>query len=114
MDVLCVGLMVCDIIIKPVGKNVFEVDSTRLDTLKITSGGDSLNAAINMAKLGIRVGLVGKVGNDVFGEFLINEAQKQGVITEGIIKTDEYCHFNQYCAGGQVRRKAFCILWQSK
>lgn len=90
MDVLCVGLMVCDIIIKPVDKNVFDVDSTRLETLKMASGGDSLNTAINMAKLGICVGLVGKVGNDVFGEYLINEARKYDVITGGIIKSDEY------------------------
>lgn len=90
MDVLCVGLMVCDIIIKPVDKNVFDVDSTLLETLKIASGGDSLNVAINMAKLGVCVGLVGKVGNDVFGEYLINEARKYDVITGGIIKSDEY------------------------
>lgn len=90
MDVLCVGLMVCDIIIQPVDKDVFEVDSTRIDTLKITSGGDSLNAAINMEKLGITAGLIGKVGNDVFGEYLIHEAQKYDVITSGIIKSDEY------------------------
>lgn len=90
MDVLCIGLMVCDIIIKPVDKNIFEVDSTRLETLKMASGGDSLNAAINMAKLGISVGLVGKVGKDAFGEYLVHEAQKFDVITSGIIYSDEY------------------------
>lgn len=90
MDVLCVGLMVCDIIIKPVDINVFYVDSTLLETLKMASGGDSLNVAINMAKLGLCVSLVGRVGNDMFGEFLINEARKYDVVTDGIIKSDEY------------------------
>lgn len=90
MDVLCIGLMVFDIIIKPVDKNVFNVDSTRLEILKMASGGDSLNAAINMAKLGIKAGLVGKVGKDVFGEYLINEARKFDVITDGIIFSDEH------------------------
>lgn len=88
MDVLCIGLMVCDILIKPVDKTVFDVDSTRLETLKIAAGGDSLNAAINMSKLGLNVGLIGKVGNDIFSEYIINEAARFGVNTDGIIRTD--------------------------
>ncbi|MDO8685821.1 MAG: carbohydrate kinase family protein, partial [Clostridiales bacterium] len=88
MDILCIGLMVCDIIIKPVNKEIFEMDTVRIDTLKITSGGDAFNAAINMAKLGLDVGLVGKVGSDILGEYLISEADKSGIYTGGIIKSD--------------------------
>jgi len=88
MDVACIGLMVCDIIIKPVDKTVFDVDATQLDTLKIASGGDALNVASNMSRLGLDVGLVGKVGNDVFGEYLINQAAKSGINTCGVKKSD--------------------------
>lgn len=87
-DVICIGLMVCDFIIKPIDKTVFDLDSTRLDTLEISSGGDALNAAINMSKLGLNVGLAGKVGNDILGNYLINQAESSGVNTHGVIKKD--------------------------
>jgi sugar/nucleoside kinase (ribokinase family) len=89
MDILCIGLMVCDIIIKPVNNKVFDVDSTRIDSLKIASGGDAFNAAINMAKLGLDVGLVGKVGNDALGKYLVSEAEKSGIYSVGILKSDQ-------------------------
>jgi sugar/nucleoside kinase (ribokinase family) len=86
MDVLSVGLMVCDIIAKPVGRDVFDVDSSRIDALKIASGGDALNAAVNMAKLGLRVGLAGRVGCDMMGDFLLREAARHGVNTDLVVK----------------------------
>lgn len=88
MDIVCVGLMVCDVIIKPIDKAVLELDAARLDTLKIASGGDALNAAVSMAKLGLNVGLVGKVGNDILGDYLISQAANFGINTSGVKKTD--------------------------
>lgn len=89
MDVLCIGLMVCDVIIKPIDLSVFQRDSIRLETLKIASGGDALNASINLAKLGIHVGLVGKVGNDALGKYLIGEADCFGVNTGAVLKAED-------------------------
>lgn len=90
MDILSVGLMVCDIIIKPIDEAVFSADSARLDTLKILAGGDGLNVAINMAKLGNSVGLVGRTGNDKLGELLVSEAERYGINTSSVIKSDDY------------------------
>lgn len=88
MDVACIGLMVCDIIIGPVDKTVFDVDSTRLGALTVASGGDALNTAINLAKLGLKVGMVGKVGNDIFGGYLIGQANHHGVDTYAVKKAE--------------------------
>lgn len=87
-DIVCIGLMVCDIIIKPIDKAIFDLDAVRLETLKIASGGDALNSAINMSKLGLNIGLAGKVGNDALGEYLIKEAAGFGVDIHGVKKTD--------------------------
>ena len=73
------------------------VDMIALETGKLTEtsgflknfGGAPGNTAIGLAKLGIKVGYVGKVGNDSFGEFLINTLQRNGVDTTGVIK-DNY------------------------
>ena len=84
IDILCVGLTVCDIIAKPVSRAVFDVDSTKIDMIKVASGGDALNAAVNMAKLGVKVALAGGVGQDMMGEFLRGEAARAGVDTGGL------------------------------
>ena len=89
-DILCVGLMVCDIMVKPVSKAVFDMDSIRLDTMKMASGGDAMNTAVDMAKLGVKVGLVGRVGNDGLGDFLRNEAKSAGIDTRHVRVCDDY------------------------
>lgn len=51
----------------------------------LTLGSSSAIFACGAARLGLRVAFLGKVGNDVFGNFVINELKKRGVATEGII-----------------------------
>ena len=90
MDVLSVGLMVADIIINPVDPSIFEKDSVRINTIKYASGGDALNVAINLANLGIKSSICGMVGNDPSGKFLVDEANRFGVETSGVIISDKY------------------------
>jgi len=65
------------------------MDSQVLDTLKVASGGDSLNAAVNMSKLGLNVALVGKTGKDMMGDFLYNAAMQSGINTSYIKQCKE-------------------------
>jgi len=44
---------------------------------------------IDLRKLGCDVAIVGKVGNDKMGKFLINKLKEEGVNTEGIKVTDK-------------------------
>jgi len=90
IDVLCFGLMVCDLIAKPVNKSVFDVDSSRIENIKITSGGDALNTAINIARLGSSVSMAGIIGCDMMGSFLEDEVVKNGIDTSHLIKSNEY------------------------
>ncbi len=53
----------------------------------LTLGSSSAIFACGVARLGLRVAFLGKVGNDVFGNFVINELKKRRVATEGIITT---------------------------
>lgn len=90
MDVVCIGLLVCDIIAKPVERTIFAKDLVRPDFFKILPGGDSLNAAVNMSKLGLDVALVGVVGKDPLGEFLLEEASSNGVNIKGVVKSEKF------------------------
>ena len=90
MDVYCIGLAVMDILASPVCREDFDVDSIYLETLEYQSGGDALNAAINMASLGLEVSLIGRAGNDSAGKSLLKAAADAGVNTERFI-LDEEC-----------------------
>lgn len=90
IDVLCVGLMVCDLILAPVQPCIFDADSSAVEQFTLASGGDALNAAINLGKLGRKVTLAGCVGIDPLGDFLIASAEKYGVHT-GFVKRSGDC-----------------------
>jgi len=89
LDILCVGLMFCDIIAKPVSKEIFDMDSQMLDTMKFASGGDAFNSAVNMSNLGMKVALVGRTGKDMPGDFLCGEATRSGITTDYIKQNEE-------------------------
>lgn len=49
-------------------------------------GGKGANQAVQCAKLGAEVWMAGRVGNDFFGDSLINNLNKEGVNTKYLIK----------------------------
>lgn len=68
-----------DIIINPVKNVAFENDTMQIEKLLISSGGDSNNNAVDLAKLGHQVTYMGRVGCDSMGSFVIAEAEKFGI-----------------------------------
>jgi sugar/nucleoside kinase (ribokinase family) len=89
MDVLCVGQLAADILVRPVDRVDFGVDTKRVDSIDIKSGGDCLNVALSLAKLGGSVGFVGKVGTDQLGDFLAGVIRAAGIDGRGLRRTTE-------------------------
>ncbi len=81
MDILCVGLMVADIIVRPVDRMILERDTIAADSITFSTGGDAFNAAISLSKLGVPTGMCGVVGNDPAGSFLVDEARAHEIDT---------------------------------
>lgn len=92
-DVLCIGLATVDLLVKPVGKNIFDVDTTKIDKIEVMSGGDAVNQAIILSRLGAKVGMLGKVGGDAFGQLLVEQLKKNGVDTQ-YVRQDHYAVTN--------------------
>lgn len=88
-DVACVGILVADVITKPVDKIPGPGLLERISSIEIFSGGCAMNAGIDMAKIGLDVAILGKVGEDSFGDFLLGELSKWGISTSGIAKDPE-------------------------
>ncbi|MGI6004716.1 MAG: carbohydrate kinase family protein [Christensenellales bacterium] len=81
MKILCVGTVVCDITVKPVPKDIFELGTTRIELLQIMGGGDASNAASDLVVLGDEPRLIGVVGDDIFGRQLLEILKGRNVDT---------------------------------
>ena len=84
MSILCVGQIVFDILVRPVNDKILDRDSTLVDTISFSNGGDALNVAMICNKLGGSVGFSGKIGNDDKGKFLLEKINSNGLSTDGL------------------------------
>lgn len=84
LDIACVGILVADVTVRYVS-NLPETGSLQpVDKIELFSGGCASNAAIDMARLGLNVAIIGKIGDDGFGSFLRNTLIKENVNIEGL------------------------------
>lgn len=83
-DVVCLGIMVADAVAKPVMEMPERGKLVLVDDLQLQSGGCATNTGNALGKLGIDTAIIGKVGQDGFGDFLINTVHSFGVKTQGI------------------------------
>ena len=68
--VACVGILVADVMVSGMNGTPNKGELARVDTVTIHNGGNAMTAAINLTKLGVETRMVGRVGTDLFGEFL--------------------------------------------
>lgn len=84
IDVACIGILVADVIAKPVKDMQEKGLSLPVDSIDIYSGGNAMTAAINITRLGFRSSIIGKIGNDVFGRFLKGILEENKVDCRGL------------------------------
>lgn len=58
------------------------------DTYKKYLGGSPANIAVGLARLGKKVGFIGKVSDDRFGDYVIDFFRKEGIDTAGIFRAE--------------------------
>jgi len=88
-DVLCVGLMVGDIIVSPVGKHIMEADTCPIERIGYFTGGDALNTAVALSRLGKKVKAAGVVGTDPMGNLIMENARKECVDMGGVTMRED-------------------------
>jgi sugar/nucleoside kinase (ribokinase family) len=82
-----VGQLAADILVRPVDHVDFGVDTKRVECIDIKNGGDCLNVALGLRKLGATVGFSGLVGSDQLGAYLRGVASGAGIDTRGLRAT---------------------------
>ncbi|NQT83769.1 sugar kinase [bacterium] len=85
-DVVCLGQFTADVVVTPVvsmpekGKAIF------VDHITLHNGGCACNTAIALGKLGINTAVIGKVGCDTFGDFLIKVMNDANLDTSAMVR----------------------------
>jgi len=82
--VLCAGILVADIFVPPLAALPAAGELRATDDFLIDSGGCAANTATGLAKLGVRVTVAGKVGTDLFGDFVSQDLRGKGIDTAGV------------------------------
>jgi len=89
LDVLCLGIMVADVVARPVRELPGRGRLVLADQIELHTGGCAVNTAIALAKLGLSVGVMGKVGQDGFGDFILRELKRYDLEASGVKRSRE-------------------------
>jgi sugar/nucleoside kinase (ribokinase family) len=87
-EVICLGILVADVIAKPVDVFPGRGKLVLVKQLELHTGGCASNTGIGLARIGISAGVIGKVGNDGFGDFFVKAMQREGIDTANIMRED--------------------------
>jgi sugar/nucleoside kinase (ribokinase family) len=83
------GIMVADVVARPVRELPERGRLVLADRMELHTGGCAVNTAIALAKLGLSAGVMGKVGQDGFGDFIFRELKRYGLEISGVKRTPE-------------------------
>lgn len=111
LDCLSVGILVADHLCDPIDHLPQPGELVVSQHLPLSIGGCASNAAVDLARLGVRVGVVGCVGRDAFGRFIVEKLAAAGADTTDIhelegVETSGTLIVN---VTGQDRRFIHCV-----
>ncbi|MDF2789800.1 MAG: PfkB domain protein, partial [Neobacillus sp.] len=79
---------IVDIPLQPVSKNIFDIESYPINRIAMTIGGDAINEATIISRLGHKTALMSRIGKDAAGHFILEACQKEGIDIERL-RVDE-------------------------
>ena len=85
-DVVCLGILVADVLARPVDALPESGSLARIDEIALRGGGCALNTATALARLGLRPAVAGKVGEDPFGDFLVSLLDERGLDRRAVVR----------------------------
>ncbi len=82
--IICLGILVADVVGRPVSEIPAPGRLTLVEDMGLYTGGCAVNTATALARLGLPVEVIGKVGTDAFGDFVIQAMTRRGISAGGI------------------------------
>jgi sugar/nucleoside kinase (ribokinase family) len=88
MDVAVFGLLVADVVARPMDElsSLAPGALARIDSITLTSGGNACNVAIALARLGMSASSHGLVGDDALGRTIVERLTDAGVDAGGVVR----------------------------
>jgi sugar/nucleoside kinase (ribokinase family) len=86
--IVCLGIMVADMVGRPVRSIPDAGRLSLVDQMGLYTGGCAINAATTLARLGLPVEVIGKVGADPLGDFLVNALVERGIGSRGVKRAE--------------------------
>ena len=77
-------------------------------------GGAPANVAVQAHRAGVSAGFLGRVGKDMFGDFLVDTLERCGVETQGLSQDPRLRHHLGLCAAQPRGRPGFQLLPQPR
>ena len=111
LDCLCAGIVVADTICQPITQIPPEGGLAKTDRVEFSIGGCSANLAVDLARLGLRAGLSGRIGNDLFGRAVRDRLVAAEVDTENLETSDTAPTSSTFVlnVSGEDRRFIHCV-----
>lgn len=87
--VVCLGIMVADLIGGPIQELPKAGSLVLVEEMGLYQGGCAVNTAVALSILGLQAEVIGKVGCDPLGDFLIEALTRRGVGIRGVRREDQ-------------------------
>lgn len=88
-EVTCIGLLVADVVGKPIDALPDKGKLSRVERMELHTGGCAANTGISLAKLGVKTAVIGKVGTDGFGDFIVHRLAANRIEIDGVARDSE-------------------------
>ncbi|HWB96202.1 MAG TPA: carbohydrate kinase family protein [Bryobacteraceae bacterium] len=110
-EVACVGILVADVFANPIPRLPAEGELTTTSGFATSVGGCAANVAVALRILGRSVRIAGKVGTDMFGNFVIADLERHGIETRHVQRTPRHSTSGTviFTVEGEDRRYLHCI-----
>jgi sugar/nucleoside kinase (ribokinase family) len=88
IECLCAGILFADVGCHPIARVPEEGELVVTDRVQLGLGGCASNAALDLARVGVKVGVSGCVGEDTFGRFIVDALVAGRVDISGVHRLD--------------------------
>jgi sugar/nucleoside kinase (ribokinase family) len=82
--IVCLGILVADVVGRPLRAVPDPGRLVLVDEMALHTGGCAVNTATGLARLGLPVEVIGRVGGDPFGDFILCQLEARGIGTRGV------------------------------
>lgn len=89
-EIICTGILVADVIGWPLQRFPEYGRLELVDNMELHIGGCATNAGMALRKLGVEVAIIGKVGEDGLGDFVVSRLKEAGLDTRAVRRSQTH------------------------